>query len=121
MRQTKQVQRGEVGAADETASPVSGIWTKVDHGRPELEGMFARGDAVRRGLVVADETERTRLINELSRLIREPQVPACTRAAGLTLIGWLARRMPGEAAHSLGVNEARESERRLRAARKAAR
>ena len=25
------------------------------------------------------------------------------KAAGLTLIGWLARRMPGEDAHALGV------------------
>lgn len=70
---------------------------------------------------MADENERTRLINEITVLIREPQMPECTRTAGLTLIGWLARRMPGESPHSLGVPEAQESERRLKAARKVAR
>lgn len=63
-----------------------------------------------------DESERARLIGELSRLIREPLMPESTRTAGLTLIGWLARRMPGEAPHALGVAEARQSERRVRAA-----
>jgi len=65
-----------------------------------------------------DEADRARLISDITRLIREPQMPETTRTAGLTLIGWLARRMPGEAAHAIGVSEARESERRLRAARK---
>jgi hypothetical protein len=77
------------------------------------------------GSFLANERERTRLIGELSRLIREPLMPENMRSAGLTLIGWLARRMPGEPPHALGVREARraehESERRLRAARKAAR
>jgi hypothetical protein len=73
------------------------------------------------GFVVADEWERARLINDISRMIREPSMPEGTRTAGLTLIGWLARRMPGEAAHALGVPEARESERRMKAARKASR
>lgn len=77
------------------------------------------------GSFLANERERTRLIGELSRLIREPLMPESMRSAGLTLIGWLARRMPGEAPHALGVSEARraehESERRLRTARKAAR
>ncbi len=62
------------------------------------------------------EGERARLINDITRLIREPHMPETTRCAGLTLIGWLARRMPGEAPHALGVSEARQSERRLRAA-----
>jgi len=57
------------------------------------------------------------LINEISRVLRDPSMPETTRTAGLTLIGWLARRMPGEQAHSIGVPEARESEQRLRAAR----
>jgi hypothetical protein len=87
----------------------------------DLQAALARGEAVKRGLVVADENERARLINDISRLIREPQMPEGTRAAGLTLIGYLARRMPGEAAHTLGVDEARQSERRIKAARKAAR
>jgi len=87
----------------------------------DLQAAFARGEAVKRGLIVADENERARLINDISRLIREPQMPEGTRAAGLTLIGYLARRMPGEAAHKIGVDEARQSERRLKSARKAAR
>lgn len=68
-----------------------------------------------------DEGERARLISDITRLIREPHMPETTRCAGLTLIGWLARRMPGEAAHAIGVNEARQSERRLRAAQRKAR
>jgi hypothetical protein len=63
-----------------------------------------------------DEGDRARLISDITRLLREPQMPETTRTAGLTLIGWLARRMPGEAAHAIGVAEARQSERRLRAA-----
>ncbi len=67
---------------------------------------------------IPDEGERARLISDLSRLIREPHMPEPTRCAGLTLIGWLARRMPGEAAHAIGVSEARSSERRIRAAQR---
>jgi hypothetical protein len=55
---------------------------------------------------VASETERARLINDISVLLREPKLPESTRTAGLTLIGWLARRMPGECAHAIGVCEA---------------
>jgi len=65
-----------------------------------------------------DEGERARLISDITRLIREPQMPETTRTAGLTLIGWLARRMPGEAPHAIGVAEARQSEQRLRAAQR---
>ncbi|MBL8609387.1 MAG: hypothetical protein JNL38_18800 [Myxococcales bacterium] len=68
---------------------------------------------------VPGECERTRLIGEISRLLREPMMPESTRTAGLTLIGWLARRMPGEAPHALGVEEARKSEQRMKSARKA--
>lgn len=50
-----------------------------------------------------DECVRTRLIGELTRILREPAMPEATRTAGLTLIGWLARRMPGEAPHALGA------------------
>jgi hypothetical protein len=67
---------------------------------------------------VPDEGERARMISDITRLIREPHMPETTRCAGLTLIGWLARRMPGESAHALGVSEARQSERRLRAAQR---
>ncbi|AKU97175.1 hypothetical protein AKJ09_03839 [Labilithrix luteola] len=65
-----------------------------------------------------DECERARLISDITRLLREPHMPETTRTAGLTLIGWLARRMPGETAHAIGVIEARQSEQRLRTARK---
>lgn len=68
--------------------------------------------------VLPDEGERARLIGDITRLLREPQMPETTRTAGLTLIGWLARRMPGEAPHAIGVAEARQSEQRLRAAQR---
>jgi hypothetical protein len=58
---------------------------------------------------VASETERARLINDISVLLREPKLPESTRTAGLTLIGWLARRMPGECAHAIGVCEAMQA------------
>jgi hypothetical protein len=70
------------------------------------------------GPCVSDESDRTRLIGDLSRLIREPEIPESARSAGLELIGWLARRMPGESAHSVGVEEARQSQRLMRAARR---
>ena len=87
------------------------VGSASDPGLPALDG----------GFVVADEWDRARLISDITRMIREPSMPDGTRTAGLTLIGWLARRMPGEQPHALGVPEARESERRVKAARKAAR
>jgi len=42
------------------------------------------------------EEERTRLIGDIARVLRDGPVPEDARAAALTLIGWLARRMPGE-------------------------
>jgi hypothetical protein len=51
------------------------------------------------------EEERTRLIGEIASLLREDSLPDEARAAGLTLIGWLARRMPGESASTAGVDE----------------
>jgi hypothetical protein len=51
---------------------------------------------------VPDEIDRVRLIAELTRILREPSVPEATRNAGLTVVGWLARRMPGEPSHALG-------------------
>jgi hypothetical protein len=80
---------------------------------------FGRGPGG--GAPVTEESDRTRLIGDISRLIREPQIPESTRSAGLELIGWLARRMPGESAHAVGVEEARESQRIMRAARRKAR
>jgi len=61
---------------------------------------------------VADEGARTRLIGDISCLLREPAIPESARSAGLELIGWLARRMPGEPAHALGVAEAQRAARR---------
>jgi hypothetical protein len=66
---------------------------------------------------VTDETERTRLIADIMRLMREPSLPEATRHAGMTLVGWLARRRQDETPHAIGIDEARESERRIRAAR----
>jgi hypothetical protein len=70
---------------------------------------------------VTDETERTRLIADIMRLMREPAMPENARVASMTLIGWLARRRPEESPHAIGIDEARESERRIRAARAKAR
>jgi hypothetical protein len=53
------------------------------------------------------EEHRTRLIGEIAKVLRDECVPDEARAAGLVLIGWLARRMPGERAHALGVEEMR--------------
>jgi hypothetical protein len=64
-----------------------------------------------------DEVQRTRLMADIIRLLREPSMPPGTRTAGMTLVGWLARRRPDEAPHAIGVEEARESERRMQAAR----
>lgn len=57
------------------------------------------------------------MIEDISNLLREAALPDDTRVAGLCLIGWLARRMPGEAPHALGVDEARrQSEQRIKIA-----
>ncbi|MGD0675638.1 MAG: hypothetical protein ABSC94_09485 [Polyangiaceae bacterium] len=71
----------------------------------------------RASLADACESERTRLIADLAKLVREPSVPESMRLAGLTLIGWLARRRSDESPHAIGIEEARESERRMRAVR----
>lgn len=42
------------------------------------------------------EDDRTRLIGEIARVLRDGPVPDEARAAALTFIAWLARRMPGE-------------------------
>jgi hypothetical protein len=66
---------------------------------------------------IASETHRVRLIADISKLLHDPCVPEHTKAAGLTLIGWLARRQPGEAAHGYGVEEATQQRVRPRRAR----
>lgn len=70
---------------------------------------------------LADEAERTRLIADLTRLMSEPCIPESTRVAGLTLIGWLARRRVEELPHGLGIEEARKSVGRTKACRSRAR
>jgi hypothetical protein len=42
------------------------------------------------------EEKRTRLIGDIASVLRDGPVPEDARAAALTFIGWLARRMPGE-------------------------
>jgi len=83
---------------------------------PRLSGSLtsdssARARAAAAEFRVTDESARTRLIGDLCCLLREPAVPESARSAGLELIGWLARRMPGEAAHALGVQEALRAQR----------
>jgi hypothetical protein len=53
------------------------------------------------------ECDRTRLIAELASLLRDCELPDDARCAGLTLIGFLARRMPGEASSTVGVEAVR--------------
>ena len=60
----------------------------------------------RRRVMLAEDC-RTRLIGEIAKVLRDECVPDDARAAGLVLIGWLARRMPGESPHALGVEEMR--------------
>ncbi len=40
------------------------------------------------------EASRAKLIGEIATIIRSTEMPPEARQAGLTLIGWLARRMP---------------------------
>lgn len=65
---------------------------------------FPSGKAPEPVANVPGELDRVRLIGELTSILHEPSMPEATRTAGLTLIGWLARRMPGEAAHTLGCD-----------------
>lgn len=63
------------------------------------------------------ECDRTKLIAELASLLRDCELPDEARAAGLTLIGFLARRMPGEEASNYGVAEVRAAFARCEARR----
>jgi hypothetical protein len=40
------------------------------------------------------EASRTRLIGQIATMLRQSEVPPEAKQAGLTLIGWLARRLP---------------------------
>jgi len=50
-----------------------------------------------------EEGDRCRLIGDIAKVLRDAAVPDDARKAGLTLIAWLARRMPGECASQDGV------------------
>jgi hypothetical protein len=54
--------------------------------------------------VVVAEQVRIRIIADLSCLVRDGCLPAEAREATLTLIGWLARQMPGEPSSRDGVD-----------------
>jgi hypothetical protein len=96
---------------------------KGGYPEPATECETAAPDSSRRTRSAdgTDANERALLIHVIGRLIRGPAVPDSTRLAGLTLIGWLARRRPDEPAHAVGVEEARQSERLWQAARTKAR
>ena len=83
---------GEYPSATESAGPAS--------------CSSPRWPAERTQCGIASETHRVRLIADISKLLHDPCVPDQAKAAGLTLIGWLARRQPGEDAHGYGVAEA---------------
>jgi hypothetical protein len=51
------------------------------------------------------EEARTELIAAIAALVRDENVPEPERSACLTVIGYLARRMPGEGASTVGVCE----------------
>ncbi len=68
-----------------------------------------RWPAERAQCAIIDERQRVRLIQDLSKLMHDPCCPEAAKSAGLTLIGWLARRLPGEDAHGYGVAEAQRA------------
>ena len=58
---------------------------------------FRGGGTVRSTLLkMLNESKRTRLISQIANVLHEQTVDPETRDAGLTLIGWLARRMPDD-------------------------
>jgi len=93
-------QSGEFPSATESAGPAS-----CSAPRWGVERAHAKCG-------VLAERERVRLIGDVSKLLHDPCVPETVKAAGLELIGWLARRQPGEDAHGYGVNEAATQKRR---------
>lgn len=46
------------------------------------------------------QASRTELIGQIATVIQKTDTPKEARQAGLTLIGWLARRMPQDAVDS---------------------
>lgn len=87
------VARSAVMAPEDSDVPSSATMTM--EAWAELHGEGAPG--------AHDECSRMRLIGELTRLLHEAEMPPPVRMAGLTVIGWLARRQAGEVAHALGA------------------
>jgi hypothetical protein len=96
----------EGGHSDDGSVPNSAV---------RLLGLCATFAVPEAGCPRVAESERRRLMDDIMRLMASSPIPEATRVAGLTLIGWLARRRTDEAPHTIGIPEARESERRLRA------
>ncbi len=55
---------------------------------------------------VLSEDSRARLIGEIATVLHSQTVPPEAKQAGLTLIGWLARRMPGDQTPAHGIRRA---------------
>ena len=94
---------GEYPSATESSGPASCSTPRWPAERPQCS--------------IANETHRVRLIADISKLLHDPCVPEDAKSAGLTLIGWLARRQTGEASHGYGVEEATRQRARPRRAR----
>jgi hypothetical protein len=45
-------------------------------------------------IALMSQTQRTELIGKIAKMLRDTDCPPEARQAGLTFIGWLARRMP---------------------------
>jgi hypothetical protein len=90
---------------------VSGEYPSAPEGAGPASCSTPRWPAERPQCSIANETHRVRLIADISKLLHDPCVPDQAKAAGLTLIGWLARRQEGEAAHGYGVPEASQQQR----------
>ena len=98
-RDTDHEESGEYPSATESAGPASCASPRWSARAPACS--------------LTDQQHRVRLIADISKLLHDPCVPDSAKAAGLTLIGWLARRQPGEDAHGYGVPEAQRARRRL--------
>jgi hypothetical protein len=61
------------------------------HDKASSKGSASRG---KRRRMEMTEAQRTELIGQIANVLRNGKLPAEARQAGLTLIGWLARRMP---------------------------
>ena len=104
-------------AEDRDENEQSGEYPSTTEGSGPASCSTPRWPQERPQCTIASETHRVRLIADISKLMHDPCVPEQAKIAGLTLIGWLARRQPGEAAHGYGVDEARTLRQRGRTRR----